>query len=124
MNGRILDENNDIYVEAYTENGVTKHRCARALTFKQKVMRNIACLLKTIEGEAFTDYEAGVPWFDGVLGNSVLFVDEISQEIKDKILAVVGVKKVEDVVVEVDGRNVSGKYKVLLDDGASAVGVF
>ena len=87
-------------------------------------MRTIGTILRTEEGECFTDYEAGVPWFREFLGSSVLFVDEVSQEIKDKILSVEGVEKVEDVVVNVDGRKVSGKYKVKLTDGTTAIGDF
>lgn len=124
MNGRILNQYNDIFTESYIENGVTKYRIARALTFKQKVMRNISCVLKTFEGECFTDYDAGVPWFDNILGNSVLFTDEISQEIKDKILEVDGVEKVVDIAVKIDGRNVSGKFKVMLSDGSTEKGEF
>ena len=116
MNGRLLDKNNDVYLDP------ASGRVRRAETLKERVMRLIGTVLRTFQGECFTDYEAGVPWFDRVLGNSVLFVDEISAEIKDKILEIDGVKSVDDMMVEVDGRNVSGRYKVSLTNGETATG--
>lgn len=118
MNGRLLDKNNDVYLDP------ASGRVRRAETLKERVMRLIGTVLRTFQGECFTDYEAGVPWFDRVLGNSVLFVDEISAEIKDKILEIDGVKSVDDMMVEVDGRNVSGRYKVSLTNGETAKGAF
>lgn len=117
MNGRLLDSNNDIFLDA---NG----HVARASTLKERVMRLISTVLHTFQGECFTDYEAGVPWFDRVLGNSVLFADEIGEEIKDKVREIDGVASVDDMMIEVDGRNLSGRYRVTLENGESVKGEF
>lgn len=118
MNGRLLDKNNDIYMDPQTGH------VRRAETFKERTMRLIGTVLRTFQGECFTDYDAGVPWFDRVLGNSVLFADEIGAEIKDKVLEIDGVESVEDMMVEINGRNLSGKYKVRLSNGETATGAF
>ena len=112
MNGRLLDTNNDIYLD---ENG----HVARASSLRKRTMRLIGTVLRTFQGECFTDYEAGVPWFDRVLGNSVLFADEIGEEIKDKVREIEGVASVDDMMVELDGRNLSGRYRVTLDNFSS-----
>ena len=117
MNGRLLDSNNDIFLDA---NG----HVARASTLKERVMRLIGTVLCTFQGECFTDYEAGVPWFDRVLGNSVLFADEIGEEIKDKVREIEGVASVDDMMVEIEGRNISGRYRVTLDNGETVKGNF
>ena len=117
MNGRLLNTNNDIYLD---ENG----HVARASTLRERAMRLIGTVLRTFQGECFTDYEAGVPWFDRVLGNSVLFADEIGAEIKDKVKEVQGVESVEDMMVVVEGRNFSGRYKVRLTNGEVVQGAF
>ena len=118
MNGRLLDNNNDIYMDPATGH------VRRAETFKERTMRLIGSVLRTFQGECFTDYDAGVPWFDRVLGNSVLFSDEIGAEIKDKVKEVQGVESVEDMMVEIDGRNISGRYKVRLGNGETVQGTF
>lgn len=117
MNGRLLDTNNDIYLD---ENG----HVARASSIRERTMRLIGTVLRTFQGECFTDYEAGVPWFDRVLGNSVLFADEIGEEIKDKVREIEGVASVDDMMVEIDGRNLSGRYRVTLDNGETVKGNF
>lgn len=118
MNGRMLDENNDIYMDPDTG------RVRRAETFKERTKRLIGTVLRTFQGECFTDYDAGVPWFDRVLGNSVLFSDEIGAEIKDKVKEIQGVESVEDMMVVVEGRNFSGRYKVRLTNGEVVQGAF
>lgn len=117
MNGRLLDSNNDIFLDG---NG----HVARALSLRERTMRLIGTVLRTFQGECFTDYDAGVPWFDKVLGNSVLFSDEIGEEIKDKIREIDGVASVDDMMVQIDGRNLSGRYKVTLTNGESVKGEF
>lgn len=118
MNGRLLDNNNDIYMDPATGH------VRRAETFKERTMRLIGTVLHTFQGECLTDYDAGVPWFDRVLGNSVLFSDEIGAEIKDKVKEVQGVESVEDMMVVVEGRNFSGRYKVRLTNGEVVQGAF
>ena len=117
MNGRLLDTNNDIFLD---ENG----HVARASYLRERTKRLIGTVLRTVQGECFTDYDAGVPWFDRVLGNSVLFADEIGEEIKDKVREIDGVKEVKDMMVQIDGRNMSGRYKVALSDGETVTGSF
>ena len=118
MNGRLLDTtNNDIYLD---ESG----HVARASTLRERVMRLIGTVLRTFQGECFTDYDAGVPWFDRVLGNSVLFADEIGEEIKDKVREIEGVASVDDMMVEIGGRNLAGRYRVTLDNGETVKGSF
>ena len=117
MNGRLLDENNDIFLD---ESG----HVARASSLRERTMRLIGTVLRTFQGECFTDYEAGVPWFDRVLGNSVLFADEIGEEIKDKVREIDGVASVDDMMVEIDGRNLSGRYRVTLTNSESVKGSF
>ena len=117
MNGRLLDTNNDIFLD---ENG----HVARATSMRERTKRLVGTVLRTSQGECFTDYNAGVPWFDKVLGNSVLFSDEIGEEIKDKIREIDGVASVDDMMVEIDGRNLSGRYRVTLTNGESVKGEF
>lgn len=93
------------------------YKIARAQNRREKILRNVNCLLRTFEGENFVDYEAGIPWYDDVLGNSVLFADGMAQEIKDRIKSVEGISEVLDVRIEIDGRKLSGTYSVRLDDG-------
>ena len=117
MNGRLLDsDTNDIFLDPVTR------RVRRAESREERVRRAIGTLLRTFEGECFSDYTVGVPWFDDVLGNSVLFVDEINGELKDKILEIEGVESVTALEINVDGRNVSGKYRVVLSGGETVSG--
>lgn len=118
MNGRILDDNNDVFLDPVT------HSVRRASSLAEKVKRSIGTLLRTFEGECFVNYGVGIPWFDEILGNSVLFVDEISGEIKDKILEIDGVESVEAIKVRVSGRNVSGVYRVVASNGSKISGTF
>lgn len=116
MNGRLLNDNNDIYIQS--------GGFARTDSFRQRTMRLIGTTLRTWQGECFVDYSAGIPWFDEILSKSILFLDEISAELKDKILEIDGVDSVEDIMVTVSGRNVSGKYKVKLSSGTIEQGEF
>lgn len=117
MNGRLLNSNNDVYLDK-------DNHVARAKNKQERTMRLIGTTLRTNAGECLTDYEAGVPWFEDVLGNSVLFADEIGEEIKDKICEIDGVVGIEDMFVEINGRNISGRYKVRLDNGILKEGEF
>lgn len=118
MNGRLLSASGDIYVV----DGSNAVR--RAQTTKERTIGLLLTTLHTFQGECFTNYEAGVPWFDSILGESVLFVDEISEELKEKIRSVEGVKDVLDIDVKLDERTISGTFKVRLDDGSVEVGSF
>lgn len=112
MNERKVDtENNDIYFDS-------ENRCvARCSDFADSTAQKIKTYLQTFVGECFTDRSAGVEWYDKVLGQDILSVDASKAEIREKIMLVSGVKKVEKISVEVDGRNTKFTYTVVLDDG-------
>ena len=59
-----------------------------------------------------------------MLGNSVLFSDEIGEEIKDKVREIDGVASVDDMMVEIEGRNLAGRYRVTLENGETVKGNF
>lgn len=121
MNGRLLDSDNDLYSEP---NGDGTFRVARAATWRERTLRLVGTTLRTFQGECFTNAEAGVPWFDGILGNQANFADEIAAELKDAILAIDGVEKVEGISVKTGNRNISGTYTIRLTDGSTATGEF
>ncbi|SHL42705.1 hypothetical protein SAMN05720470_10853 [Fibrobacter sp. UWOV1] len=113
MNERSLDrENNDIYYDSV-------NRCvARTVGFADSTAQKIKSYLQTFVGECFTAREAGVEWYDKVLGVDVLAVDAAKAEIREKIMLVSGVKSVKDISVRVDGRNTKFEYTVVLEDGS------
>lgn len=121
MNGRLLDRENDIYTEP---NGDGTFRIARAATFRDRTMRLVGTVLRTFQGECFTNRDAGIPWFDDILGNQANFTDEIAAELKEKILQVEGVEGVEGMTVKTSGRNVSGSYSLRLSNGSIENGDF
>lgn len=89
----------------------------RTDSFRESVMQAVRCYLSTFLGECFTDGNAGVPWFNGILGESVVFSDYAKQVMREKILEVPGVKSVRSVQMKIDGRNISGRFSMVLDDG-------
>ncbi len=113
MNERSLDkENNDIYYDS-------ANRCvSRTGGFVDSTAQKIKSYLQTFVGECFTAREAGVEWYDKVLGQDILAVDAAKAEIREKILLVSGVKSVKEVSVMVDGRNTKFEYTVVLEDGS------
>lgn len=113
MNERSVDmENNDIYYDSV-------NRCvSRTVNFTDSTAQKIKTYLQTFVGECFTAREAGVEWYDRVLGQDILAVDAAKAEIREKILLVSGVKSVKDVSVRVEGRNTKFEYTVVLDDGS------
>lgn len=124
MNERQLDNTNDVSTYEITSDGTVKKRVCRITSFSERTMQLVRTALSTFQGECFVDYDAGIPWFDDVLGNSTLFADEISSEIKDSIEALEGVDEVVDIVVTIEGRNVAGKFKIRLEDGSIETGDF
>lgn len=118
MNGRLLDDTNDVFLDPAT------HCTGRAFSLVDRIKRDIGTLLRTFEGECFVDGGVGIPWFDDVLGNSVLFADEINGELRDKILEIPGVQSVDTLNVTISGRNISGRYRVLVSDGSNLSGTF
>lgn len=89
----------------------------RTASYEESVMQTVKTYLSTFQGESFTDGNAGVPWFDDILGNDMLFSDYAMQVVKEKILEVPGVRSVEKVNVTIDGRNLSGKISITLENG-------
>ena len=80
-------------------------------------MQTVKTFLSTFRGECFTDYDAGVPWLDEILGADVLFSDYAIQVVKEKILSVPGVRSVDKAELAIDGRKISGKIALTLDNG-------
>lgn len=117
MNERKFD-GNDIVYDAATK------KVVRVSVYAESVMQTVKSVLSTFAGECFTNPEAGVPWFDGVLGQNVAFSDYAQQVIKEKILEVPGVNKVVNSSLKIDGRNISGKFTITLDNGETVQGEF
>ena len=110
MNERKLDPaTGDIYV--------SDKNVARTGSFRESVMQTVKTFLSTFQGECFTDYDAGVPWFDEILGADVLFSDYAIQVVKEKIISVPGVRSVDKAELSIDGRKISGKIALTLDNG-------
>lgn len=113
MNGRLLDKNNDIFLDPVT------NRVVRCSSLKDRVKRRIKTVLHTFEGECFTDFGVGVPWIRGVLGLDYFAADTIKAIIREKIEQIQGVKEVLEISLELKDRNMSGKIQVQLDDGTT-----
>ena len=110
---RKLDsENNDIFFDA------DKRCVARISDFADSTAQRIKTYLQTFLGECFCDRNAGVEWYEKILGQNVLAIDAAKAEIREKILLVPGVKKIESIKVSVKGRNTEFSYTVVLDDGS------
>lgn len=91
----------------------------RTESFRDSVIQAVRSYISTFRGECFTDEDAGVPWFNGILGEGVAFADYAKQVVREKILEVPGVKSVKSVHVSIDRRNISGRFAIVLDDGES-----
>lgn len=89
----------------------------RTASYEESVMQTVKTYISTFLGECFTDGNAGVPWFDEILGVDVIYSDYAMQVIKEKILEVPGVRSVEKVDVTINGRSLSGKISITLDNG-------
>lgn len=89
----------------------------RTSSYEESVMQTVKTYLSTFQGECFTDGNAGVPWFDDILGRDVLYSDYSTQVIKEKILEVPGVRSVDKVNVTFEGRRLSGNIRITLDNG-------
>lgn len=125
MNELRLNENHDIFVK----NG---HLCRfkkpdddrRGLTRRDCVAQSVLCMLKTEMGEAFSNIEHGVPWFNQILGLPVSYLDVATKILREKISQVEGVKKVISINLSVNGRNASGTFKILTSDDELTSGEF
>jgi len=116
MNGRKLGPDGDIYLDG--------NKIARTGSKAEAVKQLILTTVKTFAGECFSDESAGIPWFDEVLGQDVLAADAAKQTIREKIASVPGVKSVETVTLTISGRNMSGAYRITLEDDSTTTGAF
>lgn len=110
MNERKLDP---VTGDIFADGGAV----ARIPDYRGSVIQTVKTYLSTFQGECFTDRKAGVPWFSDILGNDVLYSDYAMQVLKEKILAVPGVSKVERVDAKINGRTLSGNISIVLDNG-------
>ena len=108
MNEMALDNSHDIFLDG-------DHIC-RIGNIAKKVRQAVLCLLKTEEGEAFTNIEHGVPWLEKIAGLPISH--------REKIEAVKGVKSVIAIDLATDGRNLTGKFSVQSVDGSTINGDF
>lgn len=116
MNEMALDNSHDIFLDG-------DHIC-RIGNIAKKVRQAVLCLLKTEEGEAFTNIEHGVPWLEKIAGLPVSHLDVAQRIIREKIEAVKGVKSVIAIDLATDGRNLTGKFSVQSIDGRTINGDF
>ena len=100
MNEMALDNSHDIFLDG-------DHIC-RIGNIAKKVRQAVLCLLKTEEGEAFTNIEHGVPWLEKIAGLPISHLD-VAQRIID---------------LATDGRNLTGKFSVQSVDGSTINGDF
>jgi hypothetical protein len=108
MKSRIL-VNGDLALE----NGSVK----RASNLKEVIKQNISCKLRTIEGECFSNQNHGLPFFNGILGESELSMPLIQDTIRKSILNVNDVKDVENISLSFEDRKMIISYKVSTNYG-------
>ena len=77
MNEMSLDKSHDIFLDG-------DHIC-RIGNIAKKVRQAVLCLLKTEEGEAFTNIEHGVPWLEKIAGLPVSHLD-VAQRIDGRTI--------------------------------------
>lgn len=116
MNEMALDNSHDIFLDG-------DHIC-RIGNIAKKVRQAVLCLLKTEEGEAFTNIEHGIPWLEKIAGLPISHLDVAQRIIREKIEAVKGVKSVIAIDLATDGRNLTGKFSVQSIDGRTINGDF
>lgn len=108
MNERKLDSSHDIYLEGT--------HVARTTTLGQVVVQRVTCLLKTFEGECFINEDAGIPWYDDVLGADNNLMKHIAATLKEKILSLENVEKIVKFSLYVSDRNLSGSIQIKASD--------
>lgn len=116
MNEMALNSSHDIFLDG--------DHIARIHSMAKKVRQAVHCLLKTEEGEAFTNAKHGVPWLEEIAGLPVPHLDVAQRIIREKIEAVKGVKSVISIDLHTDGRNLAGKFSVQSMDGETVAGEF
>lgn len=121
MNELRLDENHDLQLSG--------SRIARILKSDPDACRKEAeqaclCLLRCEEGESFVDYTHGVPWFNKILGLPAQHLDVATAIIRQKLSSLPSVKKVVQIVLNANGQNLAGTFKVQAQDGSVTTGDF
>lgn len=111
-----LNSSHDIFLQG--------DRICRISRMQKRVQQAVHCLLRTEEGEAFTNQEHGVPWLEKVAGLPMNHLDVAQKILREKIEKVDGVKEVVSIEIKADGRNISGKFSVRSKDDENIIGAF
>ena len=114
MNDRRLDSHNDIFLVG---TAVARNSDQRA-----SVCQRIRTMVQTFKGECFSDALVGVPYYNDILGCDALASDAVYQYFKNAILDIPEVSSVDNLKLDISGRNLSVQYKVTLVGGLSAQG--
>lgn len=118
MNEMRLNENHDIYVK---DGSICRFNDSQK---RERVAQAVLTMLKTEQGEAFTNIDHGVPWFSEILELPVSYLDVATKILRDKISAVDGVKEVVSIKLSVKGRNIGGTFKIRTKDDELTQGEF
>lgn len=121
MNEMRLDNNHNVYLDG--------DKIARfSNNSKNEIAQLVECMLKTEEGEAFTNIEHGIPWLEKILGLPMSHLDVATKIIKEKILQVEGVESIISLELvagdKEQQRNITGSFKIKCTDGSIAKGGF
>lgn len=119
MNEMALNSNHDIGLNA-AGTGLSRVTADAFQPQVKRVRQAVLCLLRTNEGEAFTDGSHGVPWFDKVLTLPETHLDLAKKIIEEKITGLEGVRKIRTVKLKTDGRNLSGEIAIECEEGGVA----
>lgn len=113
-------ESHDIFLTAYKETGKKYISRFANTDVKNRAGQRVLCMLKTEEGEAFTNENYGVPWFGKILGLSINHLDVATKILRDKVRALPCVQRVSSVNLELKKgeRNVSGSVSFVATDGS------
>lgn len=117
MNGLRLGKDHDIYLDGTR---IARFYPSADDSYRKEAGQACLCTLKTEEGEAFADPEAGIPWFGKILGLPASHLDVAVRIIRDTLEAVPGVESVEAVELESDAgrpRSFKGRVSVRTDSG-------
>lgn len=118
-----LDKSHDIGLDA-SGTGLSRILPGDFKPQTKRVGQAVLCLLRTNEGEAFTDGSHGIPWFDKILTLSETHLDLARRIIEEKVAATAGVERIKALTLKTDGRNLSGEIAVECGDGSVAEASF
>lgn len=124
MREMILNKSHDIEVVGDHFARFMPDSAGKNISLAQQVTQAALCMLKTEQGEAFTNGDHGCPWFNQILGLAPVHLDVAKRIIKTKLSAVPGVAEVGAVSIDSDGRNLTGSFKLICTDGTTAEGNF